>query len=301
MNGLLSTLLRRMFGDRIVRHRSVALTRYLDAHALTELGFPPEPPKSSRSEVAMSRIFIMAYAITSYVAFLAVCLWLVAFLLDVGSIRTANVGTPLPQAAAINILLISLFGSVHSVMARPAFKRQWTKIIPKAAERATYVLQSSVLLAVIMWFWQSIPHVIWSVDGLTAVALLFVFFAGFVLIAISTIALDHFEFTGLRQAWCNLNGTDVAPARFRTPLPYRIVRHPLQLGILLVVFSVPEMTGGGLLFAGVLFAYILIGLQFEERALLREFGDDYAAYRDRVPMLVPHLPMISRQTSKTRD
>ena len=249
----------------------------------------------------MSRILIIAYAITSYVAFLAVFLWLVAFLLDVGSIRTANAGTPVPQAAAINILLISIFGLVHSVMARPAFKRQWTKIIPKSAERATYVLQSSALLAVIMLFWQSIPHVIWRADGLAEFVLLSVFAAGLVLIVVATFALDHFEFTGLRQAWSNPNGTSAATDRFRTPLPYRIVRHPLQLGILLAVFSVPEMTGGGLLFAGVMLAYMLIGLQFEERALLRLYGDEYAAYRRRVPMLVPRLPRVSKQMANLRD
>jgi protein-S-isoprenylcysteine O-methyltransferase Ste14 len=249
----------------------------------------------------MLRIPIMAYAIASYVVFLAVFLWLVAFLLDVGSTRTANTDTSLPQAVAIDIFLISLFGLVHSVMARPAFKRQWTKVIPQAAERATYVLQSSALLAVIMLFWQSIPHVIWSADGIVEVLLLSVFFAGLVLIVISTFALDHFEFTGLRQAWRNLSDASASFARFRTPLPYRIVRHPLQLGILLAVFSVPEMTGGGLLFACSMLAYILIGLQFEERALLREFGDDYAAYRRRVPMLVPRLPKVWTQTTKLRD
>ena len=248
----------------------------------------------------MSRILIMAYAIASYIAFLAVCLWLAAFLLDIGSIRTANTSTPALQAAAINILLISLFGLVHSVMARPSFKRQWTKIIPVAAERATYVLQSSVLLAVIMLFWQPIPAVIWSTDGIAAALLLAVFFAGWILIVVAIFALDHFEFTGLRQAWSNLNGTASLVPRFRTPLPYRIVRHPLQLGILLAVFFVPVMTVGGLIFAVVMLAYILIGLRFEERALLREFGDDYAAYRRHVPMLVPRLPGVTKQTARIR-
>lgn len=248
----------------------------------------------------MSRILIMAYAIASYVAFLAVCLWLAAFLLDLGSIRTARTGTPAPQAAAINVALISLFGLVHSVMARPGFKRQWTKVIPVAAERATYVLQSSVLLGVIMLFWQTIPAVIWSTDGIAEVLLLTVFAAGWVLILVAIFALDHFEFTGLRQAWTNFNGTSAPTPRFRTPLPYRIVRHPLQLGILLVVFFVPEMTAGGLVFAVAMLAYMLIGLRFEERALLREFGDDYAAYRRRVPMLVPRLPGISRQSARLR-
>lgn len=240
----------------------------------------------------MSRIFILAYAITSYVAFLAVCLWLGAFLLDIGSIRTAETGTPALQAAAIDVLLISLFGGVHSVMARPAFKRQWTRIIPKAAERATYGLQSSVLLAVIMWFWQPITYVVWSFGGVAEIAILAVFLGGWLLIVIATFALDHFEFTGLRQAWSNLKGIAMPMPRFRTPLLYRIVRHPLQLGIVLAVFFVPEMTGDGLLFAITMLAYILIGLQFEERALLAEFGEDYAAYRRRVPMLMPRLPVI---------
>ena len=248
----------------------------------------------------MSRILIMAYAIASYIAFLAVCLWLAAFLLDFGSIRTANADTPALQAAAIDIFLISLFGLVHSVMARSGFKRHWTKIIPEAAERATYVLQSSVLLAVIMLFWQPIPQVIWSADGAMEVLLLAAFGAGWILIVVAIFALDHFEFTGLRQAWTNLNGTASPAPRFRTPLPYRIVRHPLQLGILLAVFFVPEMSVGGLIFAIVMLVYILIGLRFEERALLREFGDDYAAYRHRVPMLVPRLPGASKHTAKLR-
>lgn len=248
----------------------------------------------------MLRVLIMIYAIASYLAFLAVCLWLAAFLLDVGSIRTGETGTPTHQAAAIDVLLISLFGLVHSVMARPAFKRQWTRIIPQAAERATYVLQSSVLLAVIMLFWQPIPFVVWNVAVAAERVMLAVFFGGWGLIVIAIFALDHFEFTGLRQAWSQFDGTAMPAPRFRTPPLYRIVRHPLQLGIVLAVFSVPEMTGDGLLFASSMLAYTLIGLRFEERALLREFGEDYAAYRRRVPMLVPRLPVISRQIAKHR-
>ena len=251
-------------------------------------------------ESILLRILIMAYAIASYVAFLAVCLWLVAFLLDVGSVRTAETGTPVHQAAAIDVLLISLFGLVHSVMARPAFKRQWTRIISKAAERATYVLQSSVLLAVIMLFWQPIPFVVWNVEGVTELLMLAVFFGGWGLIVFAIFALDHFEFTGLRQAWSHFDGTAMPAPMFRTPRLYRIVRHPLQLGIVLVVFSVPEMTGGGLLFAISMLAYTLIGLRFEECALLNEFGEDYAAYRRRVPMLVPGLPVISKAIAKHR-
>jgi protein-S-isoprenylcysteine O-methyltransferase Ste14 len=246
----------------------------------------------------MRRAFIMIYAIVSYLAFLVLCLWLLAFLLDVGSIRTAKTGTPMHLAAAIDILLISLFGLFHSVMARPTFKRQWTRIIPKAAERATYVLQSSVLLGVIMLFWQPIHVVVWNIEGPAELLMLAVFFGGWGLIVLAIFSLDHFEFTGLRQAWSHFNGTAMPALRFRTPLLYRIVRHPLQLGILLVIFSVPEMTGDGLLFASTMLAYTLIGLRFEERALLCEFGEDYAAYRRYVPMLVPKLSLISRQVGK---
>jgi len=248
----------------------------------------------------MLRALIMIYAIASYIAFLATCLWLVAFLFDLGSIRTAETGTPEHQAAAIDVLLIALFGLVHSVMARPAFKHRWTRIIPKAAERATYVLQSSALLAVIMLFWQPIPFVVWNVEGVTELLMLAVFFGGWGLIVFAIFALDHFEFTGLRQAWSHFDGTAMPAPMFRTPRLYRIVRHPLQLGIVLVVFSVPEMTGGGLLFAISMLAYTLIGLRFEERALLNEFGEDYAAYRRRVPMLVPGLPVISKAIAKHR-
>lgn len=252
------------------------------------------------SETAMLRALIMIYAIASYIAFLAICLWLVAFLFDLGSIRTAETGTPAHQAAAIDVLLISLFGLVHSVMARPAFKRRWTRIIPKAAERATYVLQSSVLLAVIMLFWQPIPFVVWNVEGAAELLMFAVFFGGWGLIVIAIFALDHFEFTGLRQAWSHFDGTAMPAPMFRTPRLYRIVRHPLQLGIVLVVFFVPDMTGGGLLFAISMLAYTLIGLRFEERALLNEFGKDYAAYRRRVPMLLPRLPVISKAIAKHR-
>ncbi len=238
----------------------------------------------------MLRLLILIYAIASYGVFLAVFLWLAAFLLDAGSLRTAPTGAPWPEAVLVNLLLISAFGVAHSVMARPAAKARLTRFIPPAAERATYVLQSSLLLAAILAFWQPIDVTLWRADGVIAALMLGVFLAGLALVVIATFALDHFEFTGLRQAWSHLRGTTVPAPRFRTPLPYRIVRHPLQLGLVMAMFSVPEMTADGLLFAGVMLVYILIGLRFEERALLREFGADYTAYQARVPMLLPRLP-----------
>lgn len=246
---------------------------------------------------------ILIYAILSYTLFLGVSIWLAAFLLDINALRSSGTVMPWPQAAAVDIMLISLFGLVHSIMARPGFKRVWTRVIPPAAERATYVLQSSVLLGLIFLYWQPINLTIWQVQGVASYAVLVVFGAGLGIIAIATILLDHFEFTGLRQAWDNLGNAPARQSQFRTPLLYRIVRHPLQLGIVMVMFAVPHMTVDGLLFALVMLGYILIGLRFEERALLREFGPAYRAYQRLVPMLLPRLslriPDLHRQRKDT--
>ena len=246
---------------------------------------------------------IMIYAILSYTLFLGVSIWLAAFLLDINALRSSGTVMPWPQAAAVDIMLISLFGLVHSIMARPGFKRVWTRVIPPAAERATYVLQSSVLLGLIFLYWQPINLTIWQVQGVASYAVLVVFGAGLGIIAIATILLDHFEFTGLRQAWDNLGRVSMRQSQFRTPLLYRIIRHPLQLGIVMAMFAVPHMTVDGLLFALVMLGYILIGLRFEERALLREFGPAYRAYQRLVPMLLPRLslriPDLHRQRKDT--
>lgn len=241
----------------------------------------------------MSRLLIMLFSIISYAAFMASFIWFAAFLLGVDTIRSPCVDLPALLAASIDVGLIALFGLVHSVMARPAFKRRWTRIIPRAAERAAYVLQSSVLLGTIIYFWQPIPGLIWSAEGIVAIALYALFVGGIALIVLATFALDHFEFTGLRQAWSNWRGVALAEPEFRTPWLYRVVRHPLQLGVVLIVFCRPTMTVDGLLLAGVMFAYILIGLYFEERDLVREFGADYQDLQRRVPKLIPRLPRSS--------
>lgn len=236
----------------------------------------------------MSRL-ILVYAVLSYILFLGVTAWMAAFLLDFNAQRSSGDLLPWPQAAAIDIILISVFGLVHSIMARPGFKRTWTRIIPPAAERATYVLQSSVLLGLIFLLWQPIDFTVWHVQGAVSYGILAVFCVGMAIIGLATVLLDHFEFTGLRQAWDNLGQAPTRQPQFRTPFLYRIVRHPLQLGIVMVMFAVPHMTADGFLFAIVMLGYILIGLRFEERALLREFGPAYRAYQRRVPMLLPRL------------
>lgn len=164
----------------------------------------------------MPRSSIMLYAILSYVMFLGVTLWMIAFLLDLDGMRSTASATTWPMAILINVGLISLFGLVHSVMARPAFRRVWVRLVSTAAERATYVFQSSVLLGLIFFFWQPVPVTFWLVE----VAFLAVFGFGLVLIVLATFLLDHFEFTGLRQAWDHMNRNPSVQPNFRTPFLY---------------------------------------------------------------------------------
>ncbi|WP_027245696.1 methyltransferase family protein [Leisingera daeponensis] len=230
---------------------------------------------------------VLAYALISYALFGVVFVWLAAFLHNVGDLR-GPASRPAVDAALINLALILLFGVVHSVMARPAFKRVWTRVIPPASERATYVLQSSLLLGLIIWQWQPMPAIIWQVEG----SAVWIFYGasalGAVIILVATFLLGHFEFVGLSQAWHNLRDTPTPPATFRTPSLYRVVRHPLQFGLLIMMVATPVMTLGHLIFVVAMAVYIAIGLRFEERALLREFGAAYAAYQRDVPMLIPN-------------
>ena len=233
------------------------------------------------------RYLVFAYALLSYALFGVVFVWLAVFLHNLGDLR-GPATRPAMDAALINLALILLFGVVHSVMARPAFKRIWTRIIPPAAERATYVLQSSLLLGLIILQWQPIPEVIWQVDRSAAWMFYGASALGAVIVVVATFLLGHFEFVGLSQAWHNLRGTPRPPATFRLPMLYRIVRHPLQFGLLIMMIAIPVMTLGHLIFVVAMAVYIAIGLRFEERALLREFGAAYAAYQREVPMLVPN-------------
>lgn len=243
---------------------------------------------------------IVAYSLASYVLFGLVFLWLAVFLLNLGDLRGPATRPP-AEAATLNLALIALFGMVHSVMARPAFKRRWTRIIPPAAERATYVLQSSLLLGLILWQWAPIPAVVWQVDGLAAwpIHALSALGAGIVLTA--TFLLGHLEFVGISQAWSNLRGTPARAQTFCTPMLYRVVRHPLQFGLLLMMIATPVMTLGHLIFVVAMALYIAIGLRFEERALLRDFGAAYAAYQRDVPMLIPRPLRRARRPEAAQD
>ena len=202
-----------------------------------------------------------------------------------------GVEAPFAVALAINLGLIILWGLPHSLMARPDFKQWWTRIVPPAAERSTYMLQSGLLAFLLIWQWRAMPTVIWQIENAVAIAVIWMLFVlGWIIALISTFLINHFQLTGLQQVYANLRGKELAPPTFYTPFLYKIVRHPLQMGVLMAFWAAPVMTVGHLLFAISMTIYIFIGLYFEERDLVRAFGDTYEAYQQTTPKLIPGLP-----------
>ncbi len=242
----------------------------------------------------MQRILALGYALVAYLVFFASFLWLVAFLADFAlaptTVDNAVNGAPLAEAVAIDLALIALFGLQHSVMARPGFKRAWTRMVPASVERSTYVLAASIVLAALLWFWHPIDGTVWDLRGSAAEPVLWTVFAvGWVVLFISTWLINHFELFGLQQAWFHGRETDRPASQLRQPLFYRFVRHPIYLGFIIAFWATPLMTYGHLLFAlGMLF-YILIGIAHEERDLVTHFGGDYEEYRAKVGMLLPGI------------
>jgi protein-S-isoprenylcysteine O-methyltransferase Ste14 len=205
--------------------------------------------------------------------------------------KTIDVGPDggLTQAVLIDALLLCMFAVPHSVMARPAFKRWWTRVIPASCERSTYVLISSLLLILMFWQWRPIVATVWHVEGWPAAMLTALFWIGWLIALVSTFQIDHFELFGLRQVVDALRGAGQRMQTLKTPLLYRLVRHPLMLGMLLAFWATAHMTAGHLLFAVMSTAYILVGVRLEERDLVAEFGETYEQYRQRVPMLMPRV------------
>jgi len=238
-----------------------------------------------------ARLLILLYAIASYGAFLVSFLYGLGFVGNYLVPKSIDVGglSSLREAVIVDLVLLGTFALQHSIMARPAFKRWWAGALPPACQRSTYVLLSSLILLLLFWQWRPIPTPVWQVDGMAASLLTGVYWLGWLIAFASTFMIDHFDLSGLRQAFFALRGTEPPAQSFRTPLLYKIVRHPLMLGLLLAYWATPEMTAGHLLFAIVNTAYILVGLQFEERDLIAGFGATYQQYRERVPMLLPRI------------
>ncbi|HUL92401.1 MAG TPA: hypothetical protein VLV56_08615 [Burkholderiales bacterium] len=240
-----------------------------------------------------ARTFIFLYGIVSYAAFLVAILYAIGFVGNLWvpkSIDTGGAGSP-TEALIVDALLLGIFAIQHSVMARAAFKRWWTRIIPHESERSTFVLVSSLLLLALYWKWQPIPAPIWHVEGEAGRwVLMGVSWLGWGFVFLSTFLINHFNLFGLQQVFAALRKRDLPDPEFRTPLLYKLVRHPLMFGFLLAFWSTPDMSAGHLLFSVMTTGYILVALQFEERDLMKLFGMAYQEYRRRVPMLVPFLP-----------
>jgi methanethiol S-methyltransferase len=245
----------------------------------------------------MGRIITLAYGAVTYLVFLVTFLYAIGFIGNIVVPRGIDSGAtgPLAVAIPIDLVLLSAFAVQHSVMARPAFKRWWTRLVPNTIERSTYVLASSLVLIVLFWQWRAMPSVIWDVTWPAGRAALWAMYAfGWVFALTATLLINHFDLFGLRQvylAWREKPYTDLT---FRTPLFYRMVRHPLYLGFIIAFWAAPTMTAGRLLFAVTTTVYIVIAVQLEEHDLVAALGNQYREYRRRVPMLVPGLHRAGR-------
>ncbi len=239
----------------------------------------------------MGALVSAAYGLIVYAFFLATFLYTIGFIGNFAVPKSIDAGMASPplQSIAIDVLLLAVFALQHSVMARRGFKAWWTRIVPKAVERSTYVLAATLALALLCWQWRPITApVIWRIDNAGAAgAVRAVFWLGWAILLFSTFLINHFELFGLRQVFARVFEAEQPAPQFRTPMLYRYVRHPLYLGFMLGFWATPVMTAGHLLFAVGATAYILVGIWFEERDLVHQFGDQYRRYRDQVGMLLP--------------
>jgi protein-S-isoprenylcysteine O-methyltransferase Ste14 len=241
----------------------------------------------------MNRILTITYGAVSYLIFLVAFLYAIGFVGNLIVPRSVDAGitAPLGEALIVNVLLLGLFAVQHSVMARPGFKRWWTRLIPKAIERSTFVLLSSLVLILLYWQWRTIPAIVWDVTWPVGRLLLWILFAaGWATVLSATFMINHFDLFGLRQVYLAWRGQPYTNLPYRATLLYRLIRHPIMAGFIIAFWATPTMTAGHLLFAFATTSYILIAVQLEERDLIAGLGEDYRAYRRRVPMFIPGLP-----------
>ena len=237
----------------------------------------------------MGKLVIFLYGLVAYAVFFVSFLYAIGFVenyLVPKSIDSGEAG-PMLMALITDAILLGIFAIQHSVMARPAFKAWWTRMVPKAAERSTYVILSSLLLFLLYWQWQPMPGVIWSVEGTGATVLLALSGLGWLVVLVSTFIINHFDLFGLRQVWLNLQGKEYTYLAFENKAFYKFVRHPIMLGFIIAFWAAPVMTVGHLVFSIATTCYILLAIQFEEHDLMTYHGDAYKKYRQQVGMIIP--------------
>lgn len=241
----------------------------------------------------MRRYVTLAYGLVCYAVFFCTFLYAIWFVFRMDAAPKEPVG-PLATRILVDAGLLALFALQHSIMARQWFKKAWTRIIPDAAERSTYVLFASLALLILIRFWQPLLGPIWKVQNhLGVLVLQGLFAAGWLIVLASTFLIDHFELFGLKQVWCYFTGKQFTSKGFVTPGPYKFVRHPIYLGFIVAFWSAPTMTAGHLFFAIMTTAYILLAIQLEERDLSAIHGEQYRGYQKSVSMLTP-LPRKAR-------
>jgi protein-S-isoprenylcysteine O-methyltransferase Ste14 len=240
----------------------------------------------------MKKIIALLYGVIAYFAFFGTVLYTIGFVGNfiVPKSIDGEPQVPLIQALLINASLLLLFALQHSIMARPFFKKWWTNIIPEAMERSTFVLLSSLCLILMMWQWQPIGGVIWSVENeIAKTGLVVLYITGWAIVFISTFLINHFDLFGLRQTWFYIAGKKYEDIPFQVPLFYRFVRHPLYLRFLIAFWSTPVMTIAHLLFAVLTTGYVLTAIKFEENDMVKTLGENYKSYKTRVPKIIPFI------------
>jgi len=244
----------------------------------------------------MKRILVLLFGVFCYVLFLATFLYQIGFVSGIVVPKGIDDGTVVSgfQTLATNVLLLGLFAIQHTVMARLAFKRWWTTIVPEAIERSVFVLLSSLLLLLMNWQWKPLPEFVWRIDNALGRMLLYaVASGGWGLVLSATCLINHFDLFGVRQVWLYFTNREYEPVKFKENLLYRWLRHPLMLGFIIAFWATPDMTQGHLLFAVVTTAYILVAIQIEERTLVALHGEEYRQYQRRVSMIIPRPPRLA--------